>query len=433
MILKTTEPNLEEIKQLVEKMDVPSKQVCVETKFMELNDHASTHLGIRWDSLEGYQLGITPNMEYMRGIERQANRLNEYTRSSSRSDSDSRSSGTASENSSQRYTDINGVPIEQSEFVYIPDPGDPNNTLLVEQPLPTTTLTDTRNSSRVLSTDIMSGETRNHELMDAFSKTIMENQAAILEAGAFELVLSALKKTEGISIISNPKIIVASGSEDAFFSVGDREPIVKTEITRGTQDSPGDLVTATLDTQINTDYITDGYLETGINLKVIPVVKTEEMIEAQIMPRLVRRVLPDKVVGNNSWPRISVKEIKTKFTLRSGQTVAIGGLTDTSDDKKVNKIPFLGDIPLLGKYLFSHTQDIKSQVETIIFVTLALAEAETLYREAGIPEGAELVHKRLIESKVRRQKFEDDLQQLRTSSEIESAGRARSRLLRRRK
>ena len=216
-------------------------------------------------------------------------------------------------------------------------------------------------------------------------------------------------------------------------SVGEREPIIKTEVQRGTQDSPGDKVTAELDTAITTDYIKAGYLETGINLQVVPVVKTDDMIQAFIAPKLVRRVLPDKVVGENSWPRISVKEIRTKFTLRSGQTVAIGGLTSTQDDKKVSKVPLFGDIPLLGKYLFSHTEDMQRQVETIIFVTLSLAEPEMLYREAGIPERAELVHEHMIQNQVHQQQFEEDLQRLReTAEEASSESRAKSRLLRRR-
>ena len=112
----------------------------------------------------------------------------------------------------------------------------------------------------------------------------------------------------------------------------------------------------------------------------------------------------------------------TTFTLRSGQTVAIGGLTDTSDDKKVSKVPFLGDIPLLGKYLFSHEQDIERQVETIIFVTLSLAAAEGLFREAGIPEDAEIVHRKLIERKHQRAEFEAELEDFRESTDAAASG-----------
>jgi len=75
--------------------------------------------------------------------------------------------------------------------------------------------------------------------------------------------------------------------------------------------------------------------------------------------------------------------------------VAIGGLTDTSDSTAVTKIPFLGDIPIIGKYLFSHESTSKSQIETIILVTLSLASPETLDRSPAY-RGLKLVHKRLI-------------------------------------
>jgi len=137
-------------------------------------------------------------------------------------------------------------------------------------------------------------------------------------------------------------------------------------------------VVAQLDNALNTEFIKNGYLETGISLIVAPVVKTDDMIEATIQPKLVRNLNQDKTVTleggfQNSWPRIAMKEITTKFTLRSGQTVAIGGLTDTTDSKTVKKIPLLGDIPLIGKYLFSHTADTKRQVETIILAASGLS------------------------------------------------------------
>ena len=212
-------------------------------------------------------------------------------------------------------------------------------------------------------------------------------------------------------------MIVVNGATNAFFRVGEREPIIKTERTAGTQDSPADKFTASLDTTISTDYIKNGYLHTGIELKVIPTVKAEGLIEAQIEPSLRRKLLgKDKIVGDNSWPSISVKEIKTQFTLQSGQTVAIGGLTDTTDSKQTSKIPLLGDIPLIGKYLFSHTKDVKSQVETIIFVTLTMADPTGLSPEQGIPERAELVHKRLIQQEVRKEAFDAGIVQIKRAA-----------------
>jgi type IV pilus assembly protein PilQ len=405
MVIKSTEANIAEIQDLVKQMDVPGRQVVVETKFIELSDSASKKLGIRWDSLDAWGTTLTLDpYNYARNITRGDNRTATDTSTDDRTE--------AYDESGNRLYDPRSV-----TFLDL-DPENPDDGIIV------TEVTDP-------SVELSRVKTTSYN--DTYSKTQTEGHAALLEVDQFKAIISALNKTDGVSTISNPKLVVASGSPDAYFTVGEREPIIKVEVTKGTQDSPGDTITAQLDTTITTDYIKQGYLETGIHLQVVPVVKTDDLIEATITPKLIRRVLPDKVVGENSWPRIAVKQIQTTFTLRSGQTVAIGGLTDNTDDKKVSKIPLLGDIPLIGKYLFSHTAEIKSQVETVIFVTLSLAEADSLYREAGIPDEAELVHKQLIKHERRQTEFDEELESLRDASQEETAERARSRLLKRRK
>lgn len=395
MVIRSTESNLNEIRFVVKDIDIQSQQVCIETQFMELTDSAIKQLGIRWDSLEslgvGFQAGPFVKQD---SRERATGRDDRMSRADRRADIDSLD---------QRY-DMRGNQF-QAETVTI-----------VERPdgsfIETSSIEPTRQINRAvtLSQDVTS------DITDTFTRTLTESSAAILNVDSLNLVLSALKKTDGVSIVSNPKVIVANGTTNAFFRVGQREPIITQTIRRGTTDSPGDEITATLDTTTSTDYIRDGYLHTGIELRVIPTVKTDNLIEAQIEPSL-RRKVGDKTVQGNSWPVISVKEIKTKFTLSSGQTVAIGGLTDTTDSKRTSKIPLLGDIPILGKYLFSHTRDEKSQVETIIFVSLTLVEPQALKDDEGIPRRAELVHKAQIKDEIRQRETRDEIRRLRKAAD----------------
>jgi type IV pilus assembly protein PilQ len=399
-VLRSTSANIGEVKQILKLIDIPGQQVCIETKFMELSDEASKQLGIRWDSLEefGVRAGLGP-FQYSRSVESVNSSTDTETDWDNRNQTDTVT----------KYYDVDGVQYEVTEDVTVTAVEDADD-IIVETITPTTEVTDT----------IDSGSDISSEIVDSFTETILESQSAILELDNLNIILSALKKTDGVSIISNPKLIVANGDAGAFFSVGDREPIIRTEITRGTVDSPGDKETAILDTAINTDFIKEGYLETGITLLVKPTVKSEGLIEADINPSL-RRKVGTKTVAGNSWPIISVKEIKTSFTLRNMQTVAIGGLTDTQDQKVTSKVPLLGDIPLIGKYLFSHTKDAKSQDETIIFVTLSLAQPESLREQTGIPEDAELVHKKLIQRASARRQFEEDLARMRQAMEAEAA------------
>jgi len=401
MVIRTTEANLREIKRLIESMDQPGKQVCVEAKFMELTDQASKVLGINWQFLgDNSAGGGTPGV--VLGVNKATLSYEDYLRGS-KLDYDGRLG--VQEKRWQRNRELaDGATIPGSDLGFA---GDAQNDLQV--------YSRGRNLKKL--------ERKENEIIVEpvipYEREVLRQ--AILSVGQLNAVLNALKKTEGISIISNPKIIVASGSTNAYFKVGDREPIVRTELIRATVQGQADTQVASLDTGISTEFIKGGYLETGISLQVIPVVKTDSMIEAIIQPRLTRMTGEKSVtVGEsvvNSWPRISVKEITTRFTLLSGQTVAIGGLTDTTDTKNVSKIPLLGDIPLIGKYLFSHTKDSKKQVETIVLVTLTLAQPENLQPEMGIPDDATLVHTKIIRSKAEKREFQKNLEKIKAASE----------------
>ncbi|MFC1498747.1 type II secretion system protein GspD [Verrucomicrobiota bacterium] len=373
IVVKTTQANLGEIKQVITKIDIPSKQICVETKFMELNDEASKQLGIDWQMLEGITL--------------QAKDIGfDYSDTRSKATMDESGTIRTSRDGAQSTTDFH-VKGDNVETV------------------------DVSSDGTITRTSVLPVDQR-------------EIRAAVLGVDDFKIVLSALNKMDGASIISSPKMIVASGNTNAYFSVGKRWPIKRQTRTHRGQDAGITDVVLELDTSIDTDYIKGGYLSTGIDLRVIPTVKTDDLIEARIKPKLIRRIAnpyEEQEGGNFTafWPTISVKEIDTTFTLQSSQTVAIGGLTSTKDSKKVSKIPLLGSIPLIGR-LFSHTYEAQEQVETIIFVTLSLAKPESLRGKEGIPEEAELVHKKIIQSKTRKKKFDADLEKMKKATEGKS-------------
>ena len=378
MVLRDTEGNISEIKQIIDKIDVLARQVVVETQFIELDDRAANQLGIRWDSLDAVSFGFTtdPIFGTVRDSERSRTREDTLSRVDDRQRTDS----------SSFETDAFG---------------------------------DTTASTRE-QTDVsdLSREARS-EITERTARTVATASEAVLDMGEFNFVMSALKQTDGASIVSNPKIVVTSGSTNAFFSVGDREPIIRRTLLRGTTDAQGDQILAELDTDIDTDFISGGYLNTGIELLVVPTVKTDDLIEARIEPSL-RRQIGVRTVADNEWPRIAVKEIRTHFTLKSGQTVAIGGLTDTRDEQETSKVPLLGDIPIIGKYLFSHTREVQDQRETIIFVTLSLADPADIQRNEGMPRNAHLVHQREIRDRMRRLEQQQELDELeRTADELE--------------
>jgi type IV pilus assembly protein PilQ len=392
MVLRDTEDKLTEITGIVEEIDILSKQVVVETQFMELSDKAIKQLGVRWDSLAELGLNFQAGpFSTTRSSESESSRTDGMDR---------RSTNYSFDGTDSRFNEF-GERTESGAFTY---------------PSGVSVGGPSESSASYASHSVNEQSQANYsEVVDGITRTVAQSSAAILNVDRLNIIMSALKETDGISIVSNPKIIVTSGSTNAFFSVGEREPIIRRTVLRGTAESPGDQVLAELDTSINTEYIRSGYLNTGIELLVVPTVKTDDLIEARIEPSL-RRKIGEKVVDGNAWPEIAVKEIKTQFTLQSGQTVAIGGLTGSQESRQTSKVPLLGDIPIIGRYLFSWERDEKRQVETVIFVTLALADPMNIARNEGIPQRGELVHKREIKDSMRRVELQQELEDLQNAA-----------------
>jgi type IV pilus assembly protein PilQ len=78
-------------------------------------------------------------------------------------------------------------------------------------------------------------------------------------------------------------------------------------------------------------------------------------------------------------PSIDTREIVTQVLVNDGQTVVLGGILETTKTKSVEKVPYLGDIPVLGN-LFKTTTDIRDKTELLIFITpKILREGSNLY------------------------------------------------------
>ncbi|HAL91733.1 MAG TPA: hypothetical protein DCM68_01755 [Verrucomicrobia bacterium] len=405
IVVRSTESRLAEVRSLIKTLDKPGRQVLIETKIMELSDDAVKQLGIDWSILAGYKVGLT-DMEWQMSETRQRDNLNRdravgYNLQGTQAGRMDFKDQDGEEVSAATYDTWGSQPgfgtFETSSDTESGWQSTPS--VLTEQDwegTPSTYWVSQRASG--------SGA---ESLAERISNKMYDDiKTAILSPADLSVVLSALETMDGVSVVSNPKMIVTSGATNSFFSIGRRDPIVSSELKKGTTDSPGDTITSKLDTGIKTDFIDGGYLRTGIDLDVIATVKTDDYIEAFINPSL-RRLLEFKEVGVNSWPIISLKEIGTTFTLRSGQTVAIGGLTDVQDQKVTKRVPVLGSLPIIGR-LFSHEKTVKSQVETIIFVTLSVADPGVLEENAGIPEDARLVHQRRVKERADQKKFAEE-------------------------
>jgi len=220
--------------------------------------------------------------------------------------------------------------------------------------------------------------------------------------------LSALKAQDGISILSNPKIMVSNG-EQAEILVGEQRRVFNSSLTAPTPSS-GPIVS----------YSPGDSIDFGVKLKVTPTVHTDNNITVKIEPELSRYAGEITAPNGQTYPIKQTKTVKTEFCLEDGKTAAIGGLTETQDEKADKGIPILGDIPLIGKYLFSSSSDKRDQKETIIFVTVGIANMSDIEKETGLPSDARYAREELVKERERNAKFNNDL------AKMEDAARKRT-------
>jgi type II secretory pathway component GspD/PulD (secretin) len=124
------------------------------------------------------------------------------------------------------------------------------------------------------------------------------------------------------------------------------------------------------------------YRNTGVVLNVTPHINSEEEILVDLAPE-VSAVGANQDFGANQIqaPRFDTTKAKTQVLIQSGQTIAIGGLLSDQTGIKEDKVPFFGDIPLVGK-LFRSTNPSNSsnpsteKVETLFFVTVTTVDSQ---------------------------------------------------------
>jgi type II secretory pathway component GspD/PulD (secretin) len=339
IVVKSTESSLGEVRGVLRQIDIVRQQVYIESKFMELTDDAQKDLGIDWKVLQNYSIGTkdSTSLNYLK---------NDKT-----------------EEGSTRFKDVNGLPYEEGSGYK-------------------------SNGQRVPGSGIFNLQGVTPTAKDVTSLATTKILTSVLEADEFRLVLGALEQNKGVNIVSNPKVIVAN-EQKANISIIRKEPNLKQERQQALNDQP-DTITYTLDPDMP-------FFDYGIKLDVIPSINTSSNITVQISPSLTRK-FADKQAGDNTYPIIDEKKIDTVFNLADGQTAAIGGLTEVSDGEEEHKVPVLGSIPFVGR-LFSWKQTIHGQKETIIFVTVGLANTQNIDEDVGMPEDAELARRRVIKER----------------------------------
>jgi type IV pilus assembly protein PilQ len=116
-----------------------------------------------------------------------------------------------------------------------------------------------------------------------------------------------------------------------------------------------------------------------LSLKVTPLITPDNrvILDLDVADDSVGQLVQSATGG--AVPSIDTREIVTQVLVNDGQTVVLGGILDTTKSKTANKVPWLGDIPVLGN-LFKSTTNVNNKTELLIFITpKILREGSNLY------------------------------------------------------
>ena len=112
------------------------------------------------------------------------------------------------------------------------------------------------------------------------------------------------------------------------------------------------------------------FREVGVKLEVTPhVAIRDEMIRLHLKPVFSVRGEDMTLPGyTGSYPVVDQRRAETKLLVKNGQTVVLGGLRKKDVTKQIDKVPFLGDLPLVGA-LFKFTGESTVNSELVVFIT----------------------------------------------------------------
>jgi type IV pilus assembly protein PilQ len=172
-----------------------------------------------------------------------------------------------------------------------------------------------------------------------------------------DLELSALQAEGRGEVISSPRVITANQKEASI-----RQGV---EIPYQESSSSGATTTQ--------------FKEAVLSLTVTPQITPDDRI---IMDLKVTKDSVGEVITNERGgqvPSIDTRSVVTQVLVDNGQTVVLGGVYETEQGEDFRKVPFLGDIPLVG-YLFRSTKRVSNKSELLIFVTpKILKEGSSIY------------------------------------------------------
>ena len=186
----------------------------------------------------------------------------------------------------------------------------------------------------------------------------------------FAAVLNAAAGQNKLKVLSSPHIMTADNHE-AHIQVGQEVPIVTTQSNDAASTTGG---TSNILQNIQ-------YRDTGVILTVLPQVNSEGLVNMQIRQEVSQ--VATTSTGEIQSPTFSTRQAETTVVVQSGETIVIGGIIDDAVDRSRSGIPYLMEIPIIGR-LFRVDTDKVNRTELIVLLTPHVVRDRQESREATL-------------------------------------------------
>jgi len=172
-----------------------------------------------------------------------------------------------------------------------------------------------------------------------------------IDVSNISAIINAVKTDDDFRILSTPQILTTD-NEEARITVGENRPYQ----TRSTTDVSGGT------------FESFEYRDVGKILKITPHVTEDRLVRMQINLEVTAIDQKATLTTSSTLPVTLKRTVDTTVIVKDQQTVVIGGLIDDSTTQSENKVPVLGDVPLLG-WLFKKRGDETTKTNLYVFLT----------------------------------------------------------------
>jgi general secretion pathway protein D len=195
-----------------------------------------------------------------------------------------------------------------------------------------------------------SGGEMDYSLLDEATGEGGDWKMGKLSASQFSAVIDFLQTNTNSELISNPQLM-AMDNEESSITVGTTVPVPRIQRGFGGQ---GDMVTF-------------DYKEVNIQLNVTPHLSAENEITMYVNP-IIEEITGWVELDRNRAPITDKRTVNSIVSVKSGETVVIGGLIKNQTVKTKKKVWLLGSLPLIGKLFQHYTTEIR-KTNLLIFIT----------------------------------------------------------------